>query len=297
MSKGTRWLIGLASFVAMTAMFAPVYFYVKDFGDLPRSSNPSDWGTFGDFFGGILNTIISFLTLIVTIIIAVYINKIEKRNHDETVHNTVKPLFTISSEEFFSSDISIIGLTINEDFYDYTAPQGPAHPHDYLSKQFYLKISNKGLGIATKVSATFEIDLSELRKILLINDPKIKVTSTDVETDEDGRKFIVLNIKADHFRYEAFMYKIWEMERTGLGVIDKEKEVQAVIPSQIIGAFQLFNLIRRLANIGISFPTMYVTLHYKNIHDKALSSKFRVGLWHIHDYPHFSMFKIVQEQI
>lgn len=297
MSKKTKWLIGLASFVALIAMVTPAYFYFKDFGDFPRSSNPSDWGPFGDFFGGILNPIISFLTLIVTIIIAVYISKIDKRNHDETVHNTVKPLFTISSDEFFSSDISTIGLTVNEDFYDYSPPQKPTQPHDHFSRPFYLKVTNKGLGIANQIGVTFSIDLNELRQVLIFDDPKIKVTSTEVKTDEDGRNFIVLNIKADHFNYQGFFYKIWESERTGLGVIDKDEEVKAVIPSQIMGAFQLLNLIRRLSDKEDTFPDMLVTFDYKNIHDKVLSSKFRVGLVHLHDYHNYSIFRIYQEQI
>ncbi|HEX7904910.1 MAG TPA: hypothetical protein VF487_13620 [Chitinophagaceae bacterium] len=296
MSKRIKWIIRIGSLVVLIAIAAPIYYYVKDFNELPRSANPSDWGTFGDFFGGILNPLISLLTLIVTIIIAVNISRIEKRNHDETVHSPVKPLFTIGTGDFFSSDISINKLSVEKDFYDYTIPQQPAGSHDYLSKQFYLKISNKGLGIATQVSVTFEIDLNELRQLLIIDDPKIKATPGEIKTDEDGRRFIVVSIKSDHFNYQG-SFKIWGKERTGLGVLDKKEVEQVVIPSQIMSAFKLHNLIRRLKDNDNPFPTIHVTFNYKNIHEKALESKFRVGFLHIHDYQVYSLYRIVQEQI
>jgi len=297
MSKRTKLIIGIGILITLLAIAAPIFYYVKDFHDIHRSSNPSDWGTFGDFFAGILNPLISLLTLIVTIIIAVNISRIEKRNHDEAVHSPVKPLFTIDPGDFFSSDISNTGLTVEQDFYDYARPQGPAGPNDYLSKQFYLKIFNKGLGIATQVNVTFEIDLNELKQLLLIDDTKINVAAGDIKTDEDGRKFIVLTIKSDHYNYHGFFFKIWSRERSGLGVVDKGEEVKAAIPSQIMGAFQLYNLIRRLRNSDTNFPAISVKFTYKNIHGKELNSKFMVGLFHIHDYPSYSMFRIAQEQI
>lgn len=297
MSNGTKWIVGLACLLCIIAVATPIFFYVKDFYELPRSTNPADWGTFGDFFGGILNPILSLLTLIVTIMIAVYLNRIERRNHEETVHTPVKPLFTIETGEFFSSDTSLIGPTVNEDFYDYNPPEAPTRLHNYLQKQFYLKVYNKGLGIANQVNVTFEIDLNALKNVLTIDDPKIKITTTNVMTDEDGSNFIVLNIKADYFNYQCFFYKIWALEKAGLGVIDKIEEVKVLIPSQIMGSFQFFNVIRGLIDKNITFPTTFVTFDYKNIHDKALISKFRIGLFHVHDYGSYSMFRIRQEQI
>jgi uncharacterized membrane protein len=295
-----NWFIVLGSILALVTVLviaAPIYYYRKDFHELPRSSNPADWGTFGDFFGGILNPLISLLTLIVTIIIAVRISKIEKRNHDEAVHSPVKPLFTIGTGQFFSSDISTIGPTVGADFYSYRPPQKPAGLLDYLrEKLFYLKIFNKGLSVASEVVVTFEINLNELKQLLAFDHAKIKVTSSDIKADEDGREFIILNINSNDFNHYGIM-KIWPVEKYGLGVVEKGKKVKAPFPSQIISAFQLYNLKRRL-NIPIdNFPAIFVTLSYKNIHGKQLVSKFRVGLFHMHDYVNFSVFKILQEHI
>lgn len=65
-----------------------------------------------------------------------------------------------------------------------------------------------------------------------------------------------------------------------------------MIPDQIIGAFQLFNSLRKLNDDQTSFPTITVTFDYKNIHDTPLSMKFRIALIHKRDYPNFSLFEI-----
>ena len=45
--------------------FAVVWFrYFNFFSGTPYSTNPNDWGVFGDYFGGVLNPILSFLTII-----------------------------------------------------------------------------------------------------------------------------------------------------------------------------------------------------------------------------------------
>lgn len=298
MSGQTKWIIGIASLFALLAIIAPVAYYIHDFHKLDRSSVPSDWGPFGDFFGGILNPIISLLSLIVTIVIAVNISRIEKRNHDESVHSPVKPLFTIESADFFSSDRTVNGFTVEKDFYDYTRPQQPAGSHDYLTKRFYLKSYNKGLGIATQINVSFAVDLNELKKLLQIDHVKIKVTSGEIKSDEDGRRFIVISVKSgpQDFNYQG-SFKIWERERIGLGVVDKGEEKDANIPSQMMSAFQLHNLIRKLKNVDETFPTLNVTFNYKNIHEKSLDSKFRVALIHIHDYHDYSVYRIIHEQI
>lgn len=275
----------------------PIYYYWKDFHQFNRSDNPNDWGTFGDFFGGILNPFISLLTLIVTIVIAINISRIEKRNHEETVHSPVKPLFTIGTGDFYSADISQIGPSVERDFYNYTPPQQPAGPHDYLTQHFHLNISNKGLGIATHVNVTFEIDLEALKELLNIDEPRIKVVSSEISVDDDQRDWINLNIQSAHFNYHGSLFKILAKETGGLGVIDKGDLVEVVIPRQMMGAFQLHNLIRRLKNEDKPFPDIYVTLNYRNIHGKRLESKFRVGLVHIHDFAHYSQYRVYQQHL
>ena len=43
----------------------PVYYYYNQFGGFNRSLKPEDWGVFGDYLGGVLNPIISLISLII----------------------------------------------------------------------------------------------------------------------------------------------------------------------------------------------------------------------------------------
>lgn len=61
----------------------PIVVYILRFGQFALSENTADWGTFGDYIGGILNPITSFLTLLVTIYIAISINDYEKRKDEQ----------------------------------------------------------------------------------------------------------------------------------------------------------------------------------------------------------------------
>jgi hypothetical protein len=57
----------------------PFVFYLCKFGSFTLSDTKGDWGTFGDYIGGLLNPFISILTLGVTVYIAWNINEYEKR--------------------------------------------------------------------------------------------------------------------------------------------------------------------------------------------------------------------------
>lgn len=74
-SKYFRWLV--EGTVVLTVV--PLIFYLYKFGSFTFSSDKDDWGTFGDYYGGILNPLIAFLTLGVTVFIAVTFNNYEKR--------------------------------------------------------------------------------------------------------------------------------------------------------------------------------------------------------------------------
>src|SRR5690242_15725828 len=93
LSKKQRQYVWIAIILILTVPLA----YIINFFSHPISDKSVDWGTFGDFVGGILNPIIGLLTLIVTIIIAISISEIEKRYHEDTVNSPVKPYFTIGT--------------------------------------------------------------------------------------------------------------------------------------------------------------------------------------------------------
>lgn len=73
--KHFKYLIG--GTIILSAI--PVIWYWCKFGSFRTSANKADWGTFGDYLGGLLNPFISLLTLAVTIYIAISINEYEKK--------------------------------------------------------------------------------------------------------------------------------------------------------------------------------------------------------------------------
>ncbi|WP_213195868.1 hypothetical protein [Cloacibacterium caeni] len=59
--------------------------FYTNFKNQKISDNISDWGAFGDYIGGVINTLISFLTLITTIFIAFYISKIDDNRNNKII--------------------------------------------------------------------------------------------------------------------------------------------------------------------------------------------------------------------
>ena len=298
MTTRTKWLILIFIIISLAAILLPIIFYISDFHELNRSKSPSEWGAFGDYLGGLLNPLIAFLTLIVTIIIAINISKIEQRNHEEYVHSPVKPLITINNADFFSSDVSINGLTVEKDFYSYNPPENPAGPLDYLNNEFFFVIHNKGLGLASNVNFAFEIDLDILENLLSINNPQINVITTYHKTGDHKKDFIIVAINSNRERLNfQGSYKVFKEEQIGCGVIDIDNTKEIPIPSQIMSAFQLHNLIQHINLTNERFPPIKVTVKYRNIHDKLLVSKFYLRLLLIYDYRTYKRFTLIHEQI
>jgi hypothetical protein len=60
----TRWLVWLIIILALIVLSTVFWFYWSHFKHLQISPNPGDWGPFGDYIGGTLNPILSFLTVV-----------------------------------------------------------------------------------------------------------------------------------------------------------------------------------------------------------------------------------------
>ena len=297
MSKQTKWLIlGLVviGLISITAFVVPLYYYTQTFASTERSTNPSDWGTFGDFLGGTINPVLSLLTLAVTVFIALVIGRIDQRNHEDAIHSPVRPFLTIQSGRFFSADISMIRPAIDSDYYSYDAPTQPAGPYDHNNHSFFLKVNNFGLGIANRVNVTFEMNLQALQNLLNVNQPILHLSTTNITHGELGNEiWIIANGAGFNGRT-----RVWEKESRSYGIIKVDNEAKVFIPSSIMTAFQFYNLIRRYSPGPIEdFPVFNVTFEYQNIHGRRQREKYRVLLGHIQDYPNYSMFQVLQATI
>jgi hypothetical protein len=81
----------------------PFVFYIIKFGSFTWSEVKGDWGTFGDYIGGLLNPFISILTLGVTVYIAISINEYEKRR-DLATKNEEDVKSFLELYQFFTSN-------------------------------------------------------------------------------------------------------------------------------------------------------------------------------------------------
>lgn len=64
-AKGLMWLLGIGAVAAMAVQGLYLFKFVVQPGEwFALSSNKSDWGTYGDFVGGTLNPIFSFLAFV-----------------------------------------------------------------------------------------------------------------------------------------------------------------------------------------------------------------------------------------
>lgn len=74
-SNKTKRLFKKIIIVFIIILVIPITTFIINFKKHSVSNLISDWGAFGDYFGGILNTIISFLSLIILGLLTYYISK------------------------------------------------------------------------------------------------------------------------------------------------------------------------------------------------------------------------------
>jgi len=88
-------ILKLILWICISIAIATIGFYAYNFNKSPLSSDPSDWGTFGDYIGGILNPILGITNIIVLIYISLLISKYEdKRWSHQLIHDAYKELLS-----------------------------------------------------------------------------------------------------------------------------------------------------------------------------------------------------------
>jgi hypothetical protein len=76
-----------------------VFFYICNFKNQDISDKSSDWGTFGDYIGGILNPLIGIMNLVVLIFISFLISDIEsKRSAQELLSQKQFTLYSLKHD-------------------------------------------------------------------------------------------------------------------------------------------------------------------------------------------------------
>lgn len=87
--------------------------YIWNFHDRKLSQNPEEWGQFGDYIGGTLNTTISILNLVLITYLTIKLAKIEEHRVMNISKDSVRPLGLFSfdvSNNFFKIELHNVGL-------------------------------------------------------------------------------------------------------------------------------------------------------------------------------------------
>ncbi|MCX6186954.1 MAG: hypothetical protein NTU43_08165 [Bacteroidetes bacterium] len=66
--------------IGIIVCIIPIIIYISKFGTI-ISNDKSDWGTFGDYLGGVLNPIIGLLNILFLFFISKYVSELDKHRH------------------------------------------------------------------------------------------------------------------------------------------------------------------------------------------------------------------------
>jgi len=85
--KQNWWILILCGFllVSLIGVFLSIRYYWVQFNNYHLSTNPTDWGVFGDYFGGTLNPLLTIINIIVTIWLTIVINRFADHNTESQI--------------------------------------------------------------------------------------------------------------------------------------------------------------------------------------------------------------------
>ena len=154
-------LIVLGILLMLDVLLIPIGVYVNKFWNHELSDNKGDWGTFGDFVGGLLNPIISVLTLALTAVIAFMLHSRDKKRQDDEAKRNVQPELVTNLQKVFycnSSDLDGVPYPLNFSYEDHK--RKTSEPSPYVP--FYIPIYNIGHRTAKNVRFRFTMDFDRI---------------------------------------------------------------------------------------------------------------------------------------
>jgi uncharacterized membrane protein len=86
---GYRWpfnFLIVCVIISIVIAVVSLTLFIAQFSSSTLSTNPQDWGVFGDYVGGTINPVVSTLNLLVSIWIALLLSKISNEQNDKQIH-------------------------------------------------------------------------------------------------------------------------------------------------------------------------------------------------------------------
>lgn len=142
MSQNLKTSIFWFGFICFLIISSVLASYIINFRNIPISDQTSDWGSFGDYFGGILNPLIGLINLAALIYIAYIVEKAEaKRNDDSLDAQRVIALIAIRQKAVldFSSMMDKVHMNLTDwEGYENTMTAIPAQLHSFVLSYHHL---------------------------------------------------------------------------------------------------------------------------------------------------------------
>ncbi|MFD1753568.1 hypothetical protein ACFSC6_00015 [Rufibacter sediminis] len=113
-SEKSLWIL---SALILAILLVPIVFYVATFGSNELSGDTANWGTFGDFLGGVLNPFLSLLTLVATIYIAYVVSGHDTKRNEKALAFERSRFLTELRESEYRRITSLLYEPENSGFY------------------------------------------------------------------------------------------------------------------------------------------------------------------------------------
>lgn len=192
-------LLGLCWAITAICFISIIGTYWANFHEYGRSNDPERWGQFGDYFGGILNPIISILNLIILTYITIHLSKIEDKRNQWTLQELARPLGNIICGDYEDKievkfkncgmgPLIIKEIIVNKNgiIYDNLVKQMPEIPETLSWKDFVIDGKNFVVGKDAQINL--------IKIVWNDEDPIFNKYKTDLRT---SLKDIIIEIKYD----------------------------------------------------------------------------------------------------
>lgn len=287
-----------AILICVIVIALPIAFYVYRFSATEISSSPSDWGSFGDYIGGLINPIISLATLIVTIFIALFLSKLDDRRSSLAIETTYKPELIIEEKDFLVYSRKLDSLLIPCEF-SYERKDFNYVSNLNSSSNFSLNVYNIGLGPTKKVSIKYIFDLQEVVKIIndytLVDSQKEFITMEFLPTKTMN---LIINYPSGK-SYQNVDFQNTTRLNHLLNVAIDATPYQLGIPNYILDCYcaLLFNSWQVISNKKFpEFPSVSVEMSYSDIGNKPFVKTVKVTVDYQGGSQNESRFKIIASE-
>jgi len=175
MWKFDKKLYSIVFIIAFLLLFISVSIYIFKFGNNGISNKVSDWGTFGNYIGGVSIPIISLLNLFVLVYISLIVSKQEdKRWQNQLIHEAYILLLNetkkVTLKEITQDNLILLNRFISSFSYQ------NSYLFDEKENDFNLLCEDFGekiIRLETYLEKYFKIketvDISQLRKAFVLN--------------------------------------------------------------------------------------------------------------------------------